>query len=67
MYQEKRKNKPTKSSGKAHILKCQNLCQIFLASKFHTDWLSQHGLGNQVGSTTDHLELFPTHPTKRSK
>ena len=30
-------------------------CQTFLASHFHTNWLSQLGLGNQVGSTTNHL------------
>ena len=29
-------------------------CQIFLASHFHTDWLSWLGLGNQVGLTTDY-------------
>ena len=30
-------------------------CQVFLASHFHIDWLSRLGLGNQVGSTTDHF------------
>ena len=30
-------------------------CQIFLGSHFRTDWLSRLGLGNQVGSTTDHF------------
>ena len=30
-------------------------CQTFLVSHFHTDWHSRLGLGNQVGSTTDHL------------
>ena len=30
-------------------------CQTFLASHFRTDWLSQMELGNQVGSTNDHL------------
>ena len=29
--------------------------QVILASHFHTDWLLWLGLGNQVGSTTDHL------------
>ena len=29
-----------------------------LASRFRTDWLSQLGLGNQDGSTTDHLANF---------
>ena len=28
---------------------------VFLATHFRTDWLSWLGLGNQVGSTTDHL------------
>ena len=30
-------------------------CQDILASHFRANWLSQLGLGNQVGSTTDHL------------
>ena len=30
-------------------------CQNFLASHFRTDWLSRLELGDQVGSTTDHL------------
>ena len=30
-------------------------CQIFLAFHFCTNWLSQLWLGNQVGSTSDHL------------
>ena len=29
--------------------------RYFLASHFRTDWFSQLGLGNPVGSTTDHL------------
>ena len=32
-------------------------CQIFLPSLVRTDWLSGLGLGNQVGSTTDHLAV----------
>ena len=32
-------------------------CQTFLASHLRTDWLSWLGLGNQVGSTTDHLTI----------
>ena len=39
----------------------------FLVPHFCTDWLSRLGLGNQVGSTTDHLQLLPTQHTKRSK
>ena len=39
----------------------------FLASHFRTDWLSLLGLGNQVGSTTDHLLLLPIQLTERSK
>ena len=31
------------------------LLQDLLASHFRTDWLSWLGLGNQVGSTTDHI------------
>ena len=31
-------------------------CLTFLASYFCTDWLSRLGLGNQVVSTTDHLD-----------
>ena len=42
-------------------------CQNFLASHLGTDWLSWLGLGNQVGSTTDHPELLPTQHTKKSK
>ena len=30
-------------------------CLTFLASHFLSDWLSWLGLGNQVGSTVDHL------------
>ena len=30
-------------------------CQTFLSSHFRTNWLSWLGLGNQVGTTTDHL------------
>ena len=43
-------------------------CQTFLASHFRTDWLSRLGLGNQVGSTTDHLAncYLPSTPKDRS-
>ena len=36
-------------------------CRIILASHFRTGWLSLVGFGNQVGLTTDHLQLLPTH------
>ena len=42
-------------------------CQTFLAPHFRTDWLTRLGLGNQAGSTTDHLKLLTTQHTKRSK
>ena len=32
-----------------------SFCQNILAPHFRTDWLSKLGLGNQVGSTTNHL------------
>ena len=40
----------------------------FLPSHFCTDWLSWLGLGNQVGSTTDHLIncYLPSSPKDRS-
>ena len=31
------------------------LSDLFLAPHFHTVWLSRLGIGNQVGSITDHL------------
>ena len=39
----------------------------FLPS-FHTDWISRLGLGNQVGSNTDHLSncYLPSTPKDRS-
>ena len=42
-------------------------CQFFLSSHFCTNWLSRLGLGEQLGSTTDHLQLLLTQHTKRSK
>ena len=42
-------------------------CQTILASHFRTDWLSRLGLGKQVSSSTDHLQLLPTQQTKRWK
>ena len=39
--------------------------QTFHASPLPTDWLSQLGLGNQVGSSADHLELLPTPNTDK--
>ena len=40
----------------------------FLASHFHTDWLSWLGLGNQEGSTNDHLanRYLPSTPKDQS-
>ena len=42
-------------------------CQTFLSPHFCTDWLSRLGIGNQVGSTTDHLKLLPKQHTERLK
>ena len=42
-------------------------CQTSLASHFPTDWLSWLGLGNQVGSTTDHLTNYYLPSTLRDR
>ena len=42
----------------AHTVLTAFLLPDLLASHFRTDWLSWLGLGNQVGSTTDHLNNY---------